>query len=63
MDINPNDPPHVIYACFVLHDFCEASRETVDDDSVEVTSQGDEDLEPLTQTDSLTDSNEEFLDP
>ncbi|KAF3848896.1 hypothetical protein F7725_015393 [Dissostichus mawsoni] len=27
MDINLDDLPHVIYSCFVLHNFCEASKE------------------------------------
>ena len=29
MDINMDDLPHVIYACFVLHNFCEVSKETL----------------------------------
>lgn len=27
MDINIDDLPHVIYACFVLHNFCEINKE------------------------------------
>ena len=43
MDINLNDLPHVIYARFVLHHFCEVSKETVDEQSVLGTIQGDND--------------------
>ena len=33
-DINLQDLPHVIYTCFVLHNFCEGSKETVAEHSV-----------------------------
>ena len=29
MDINLTDLPHIIYACFVLHNYCEARKETI----------------------------------
>lgn len=29
MDINMDDLPYVIYACFILHNFCEMNRETM----------------------------------
>ena len=48
VDINLNDLPHVIYACFVLHSFCEVSKETVDEQSVLGTIQGD-DFHPPSQ--------------
>uniref|UniRef100_A0A8P4JZX5 DDE Tnp4 domain-containing protein n=1 Tax=Dicentrarchus labrax TaxID=13489 RepID=A0A8P4JZX5_DICLA len=39
--INMEDLPHVIYACFVLHNFCEVSEEAVDEDCVSGTVQVD----------------------
>lgn len=52
MDINLEDLPHVIYSCFVLHNFCEARNETAD-------KHVKEDSEPPTQsTNYLTDSDE-----
>ena len=32
MDINLYDLPNVIYACFVLHNFCEVNDDTISDD-------------------------------
>ncbi|XP_033985794.1 putative nuclease HARBI1 [Trematomus bernacchii] len=59
MDINLDDLPHVIYSCFVLHNFCEASKEAVDDQSVLGTIQGEKDFQPPTQCNRyLTDCNE-----
>ncbi|XP_036935816.1 putative nuclease HARBI1 [Acanthopagrus latus] len=49
MDINPRDLLHVIYACFVLHNFCEDSKETLADHSVLGTIQCDNDLRPSVQ--------------
>ena len=34
MDINLDDLPAVIYACFILHNFCEIHKETVCDEQV-----------------------------
>ena len=34
MDINLDDLPAVIYACFVLHNFCEVHKESVCDEQV-----------------------------
>ena len=34
MDVNIDDLPYVIYACFVLHNFCEVNKEFVSDDRV-----------------------------
>lgn len=34
MDINLNDLPFVIYACVVLHNYCEANKETVNESTV-----------------------------
>ncbi len=35
MDINLSDLPNVIYACFVLHNYCELNKETVNADTNE----------------------------
>lgn len=59
MDINLNDLLHVIYACFVLPNFCEANKEDMDDHSVLDTMADDTDLQPPTQKNNyLTDCNE-----
>ena len=34
MDINLIDLPTVIYACFVLHNFCEVNKESIPDDRI-----------------------------
>ena len=34
MDINIHDLPYVIYACFILHNFCELNHETIGEDQV-----------------------------
>ena len=36
MDINLEDLPSVIYACFVLHNFCEIHNESICDEQVRV---------------------------
>ncbi|XP_047230879.1 putative nuclease HARBI1 [Girardinichthys multiradiatus] len=60
MDINLNDLPHVIYSCFVLHNFCESSLEVVDELTVVGTMQGEKDSQPPTECTSYqTDCNEE----
>ena len=48
MDINLNDLPCVIYACFVLHNYCEASKETVDESTVVATVQFEQEHQPPT---------------
>lgn len=47
MDINLND---LIYAYFVLHNYCEASKETMEEHSVMSTRQHDQKLQPSTVT-------------
>ena len=34
MDLNIRDLPYVIYACFVLHNFCEEHNETVGEELI-----------------------------
>jgi hypothetical protein len=59
MDINLRDLPNVIYACFVLHNYCEACNDTVDHQVEQEAIQCDRDLQPPTQANTyLTDSNE-----
>ncbi|KAM4555658.1 putative nuclease HARBI1 [Odontesthes bonariensis] len=75
MDINMCDLPVVIYACFVLHNYCEERSEAVDELSVVSALQRDQEVQPPTRNNSyLTDCNEaegkrvrrvltKFLDP
>lgn len=72
MDINLNDLPFVIYACFVLHNFCEASKDTVDENRIAEALQYDRNNQPDTvaRGDSLTAEGKrvrrvlaQFLDP
>lgn len=75
MDINLDDLPFVINACFVLHNFCEANREIIPDQNVAAAVQYDRDFQPPTQhTNIRTECNEtegrrvrnvltKFLDP
>ena len=59
MDINLQDLPHVIYTFFVLHNFCEDSKETVTDHSVLGTIQCDNNPQPSTQRNNyITDCTE-----
>ncbi|XP_038163564.1 putative nuclease HARBI1 [Cyprinodon tularosa] len=59
MDINMTDLPYIIYSCFVLHNFCEAAKETMDEVSVLGTMQGEMDSQPPTQSNNyVTDCNE-----
>ncbi|XP_030594603.1 putative nuclease HARBI1 [Archocentrus centrarchus] len=59
MDINLKDLPHVIYACFVLHNYCEAAQETVDAQCVRNAIDIDHDWQPRTQNNRyVTDCNE-----
>ena len=49
MDMNLDDLPFVIYACFVLHNCCEASKDRVDDNSIIEAIQYARDNQPDTQ--------------
>ncbi|XP_056157048.1 putative nuclease HARBI1 [Lampris incognitus] len=46
MDINMEDLPYVVYACFVLHNYCEVHKETVSEQSVNAALQYDRDFQP-----------------
>ena len=41
MDINLSDLPTVIYACFVLNNFCEVNKESISDDRVRAVIEGE----------------------
>ena len=49
MDINLSDLPGVIYACFVLHNFCEVNKEFVSDDRVRAAMENDRGLQHTNQ--------------
>ena len=50
MDINIKDLPHVIYTCFVLHNFCEFNNETISEERVRTAINYDRDFQPPTQS-------------
>ena len=59
MDINIDDLPYVIYACFVLHNFCELNNESISEDRVRASVTYDRDFQPDTVRNRyLTDCNE-----
>ena len=41
MDINIDDIPTVIYACFVLHNFCEINKESISEEQVRAVAESD----------------------
>lgn len=49
MDINMKDLPHVIYACFILHNFCEINKENAHERNVTAAREYDEEHQPATQ--------------
>ena len=59
MDINIADLPFVIFACFVLHNYCEERKEPVSERRVSASIQYDKDFQPSTQANNFrTDCNE-----
>ena len=46
MDINLDDLPSVIYACFVLHNFCEENKDLVSEEVVRVVVREEQTLQP-----------------
>ncbi len=56
MDINLDDLPFVIYACFVLHNYCELHNETINEESIRMSINYDRDFQPPLIT--LATSNE-----
>lgn len=59
MDINIDDLPLVIYACFILNNYCELNNEYVHDELVKNAVSYDQDFQPPTQANRyVTDRNE-----
>ena len=54
VDINMVNLPFVIYACFVLHNYCEASKDRVDDNRVIEAIQYARDNQPHNQLSEVT---------
>ena len=48
MDINIDDLPFVIYACFVLHNYCEMNGESVNEEKVQSAIAYERDFQPVT---------------
>ena len=57
MDINLDELPYVIYACFVLHNFCEIYNESISEESVRMTLNYDRHFQPQTNA-NMASSNE-----
>ena len=49
MDINLDDLPYIIYACFILHNFCEHNNETISEDKVYEAIDNDREFQPPPQ--------------
>ncbi len=59
MDINLDELPYVIYACFVLHNFCELNNERIGEDKVATAVDYDRSFQPVVSTNNFrTDCNE-----
>ena len=59
MDINLDQLPHALYACFVLHDFCELTNERIGEDKVATALDYDKSFQPAVSTNNFrTDCNE-----
>ena len=50
MDINMDDLPYIIYACFILHNFCEINHETMCKEVITSAIDYDRDFQPRHQT-------------
>ena len=48
MDINLDELPYVIFACFALHNFCELNNESINDETVRMAITYDRDFQPPT---------------
>ena len=59
MDINLEELPYVIYACFVLHNFCELNSESLSEDAVQSNIAYDKSNQPPpTANRYISDTNE-----
>lgn len=59
MDINIHDLPFVIYACFVLHNYCEVNGESVFEERVRLATHYDRLFQPNTERNRYTTDNNE----
>ena len=50
LDINMDDMPFVIYACFVLHNFCELNKESIPQGTVSSAIAYDKQFQPQSQS-------------
>ena len=57
MDINLDDLPHVIYACFVLHNFCEINNESISEERVQSVIDYDRHFQPQTASAGYSSAN------
>ena len=60
MDINIKDLPHVIHACFILHNFCEMRKETVNQQNVQAVLKYDKEFQPVIGSRSFVINNNEI---
>ena len=59
MDINLDDLPHVIYACFALHNLCELNNEQISEKHVNAAINYDREFQPAVMPNNYrTDCNE-----
>ena len=62
MDINTEELPTVIYACFVLHNFCETRKDSIHDDLVQCTIEYEREFQPTTEPPRINTSNKSEAD-
>nr|XP_023651694.1 putative nuclease HARBI1 [Paramormyrops kingsleyae]XP_023651695.1 putative nuclease HARBI1 [Paramormyrops kingsleyae] len=53
MDINMQDLPFVIYACFVLHNYCETQKEMIPEQDISAAIKYDRHIQPPTKWDNI----------
>lgn len=59
MDINLDELPYIIYACFVLHNFCELKNERIGEEKVTAAIDYDKHFQPAVAPNNFsTDCNE-----
>ena len=59
MDINMDELPFVVYACFVLHNFCEINGERIGEDKVAASMEYERNFQPVTASNNFrTECNE-----
>jgi hypothetical protein len=54
MDINMDELPGVIYACFVLHNYCELKNEKIGEEKVASAINYDREFQPAVVTNNFT---------